>query len=74
MPAPRILVVEDESLVALQLREQLTQQGYFVPEVVRTGELALREVARTRPDLVLMDINIDGGMDGIAVAARIPRG
>jgi signal transduction histidine kinase len=73
MPAPRILVVEDERIVALHLRQQLINLGYEVPVTVASGDLALREVEASPPDLVLMDINLEGAMDGIATAARIPR-
>ena len=72
MTAPRILVVEDEAIVALHLRQQLKKFGYNVPAAAASGEQALREIETARPDLVLMDINIKGKMDGIATASRIP--
>jgi signal transduction histidine kinase len=72
MPAPRILVVEDESVVALDLWDQLTKLGYDVPDPVANGDHALRAIEDQRPDLILMDINIEGHLDGIATAARIP--
>jgi signal transduction histidine kinase len=73
MPAPRILVVEDEAIVALHLRQQLTKLGYEILAPVASGEQALKEVEASRPDLVLMDIHLEGELDGIATAARIPR-
>ncbi len=72
MTAPRILVVEDERIIALHLRQQLTKLGYDVPEAVATGDHALRCIEEMRPDLVLMDINLKGSRDGIATAAAIP--
>jgi len=71
MPA-RIMVVEDEWIVARHLHEQLVELGYEVSEFVASGEQALRQVAATRPDLILMDIHIDGSLDGIETAARLP--
>jgi signal transduction histidine kinase len=72
MPAPRILVVEDERIIAFHLRQQLTKLGYDVPSTVSTGGHALRRIEEMRPDLVLMDINLRGKLDGIATAAAIP--
>ena len=66
--ARRILVVEDESIVAMDLRASLTGLGYQVTDAVGTGEEAIESAARVPPDLVLMDINLRGEMDGIAVA------
>ena len=68
----RILVVEDERIVALSLRQQLIKLGYEVPAMVASGEAALRQIEALHPDLVLMDIRIEGDMDGIETAARIP--
>jgi len=72
MPAPRILVVEDEPIIAIDLWDQLTRLGYDVPDPVANGDHALRAIEEARPDLILMDINIQGHLDGIATAARIP--
>jgi signal transduction histidine kinase len=72
MTAPRILVVEDERIIALHLRQQLTKLGYDVPNAVSTGDHALRRIVEAQPDLVLMDINLKGTMDGIATVAAIP--
>jgi len=68
----RILVVEDERIVALSLRQQLIKLGYEVPAMVASGTDALRQIEALRPDLVLMDIRIEGELDGIETAARIP--
>lgn len=71
MSGESILVVEDETLVAMEIKEDLLAQGYRVPAVVSRGDDALEAVIRHRPDLVLMDIRIKGGMDGIEAARRI---
>ena len=68
---PRILIVEDESIVAFNLQQRLSQLGYDVPAVAVSGQESLALVHSTRPDLVLMDIHIEGDMDGIDVAARL---
>ena len=62
MPNPRVLIVEDEAIISLGIQGDLQQLGYFV-----TGEL----VEANEPDLVLMDINLRGEMDGIQAAQRI---
>src|SRR5882724_11770423 len=69
--AARVMVVEDERIVALHLRQQLIKLGYQVLPAVASGELALRQARELHPDVVLMDIHIEGDMDGIETAARI---
>ena len=71
MTSPRILVVEDESILAVYIRTSLESLGYQVTAVVDTGNLALLEVERQRPDLVLMDIRLKGDQDGIETAEKI---
>lgn len=70
-PAPRLLIVEDEALIALDMETQLTRLGYTVLGVVDTGIAAVRQVAEVRPDLVLMDIRIKGDLDGIETATQL---
>ena len=72
MPNARIMLVEDERIVALHLQQQLTKFDYEVVGNVASGERALQVVEERRPDLILMDIHIEGPLDGIATAARIP--
>lgn len=71
MDQARILVVEDEGVVAIDIEEGLKSQGYQVVGVVPTGEEALTEAEQKRPDLVLMDIRLKGEMDGITAATRV---
>ncbi len=67
----KVLIVEDNSLVAEDCSETLLNLGYTVIDIVAYGEKAV-EVARThRPDLVLMDIKLRGQMDGIRAAEQI---
>jgi signal transduction histidine kinase len=67
----KILVVEDEFLVAKYLEFRLPKLGYNVAGVVSSGEAALEKAAQTQPDLILMDINLKGKMDGVEAAAQI---
>ena len=67
-----ILIVEDEGLIALHLMEILTNAGYRVLEPVASGEEALRHLEeRPPPDLILMDITLDGNLDGIETTRQI---
>ena len=72
MKKPRILVVEDDRIIARSLRLILEQLGYEVTALASTGQAAIREAEETKPDLILMDIVLDGDMDGIE-AARVIR-
>jgi two-component system cell cycle sensor histidine kinase/response regulator CckA len=66
-----ILVVEDESIVAMDLQQRLGGMGYSVPAVASSREEALRKAAEVKPDLVLMDIRLKGYADGIEIAAQL---
>jgi two-component system cell cycle sensor histidine kinase/response regulator CckA len=66
-----ILIVEDEGLIALDLKRRLELAGYTVPAVVDNAVDALASVGRLRPSLVLMDIRLRGDRDGIRTAVRI---
>ncbi len=67
----RILVVEDEAILAEDIRESLQRQAYRVVGTVDNAADALAQVASEQPDLVMMDIHLAGGDDGIQVAARL---
>ncbi len=71
MAKARIMVVEDEGVVAMQVAETLKGLGYDVPLVVMSGEDAVAKLLETEPDLVLMDIHLRGGVSGIEAAHRI---
>jgi len=66
-----ILIVEDEVLVGEEIREELERFGYKVPEIVSRGEAVSEAVSRFKPSLILMDIRIEGEIDGIAAAAEV---
>jgi two-component system sensor kinase FixL len=70
--AEKILVVEDSAAIAMDLSWQLETLGYEVVGTASSGEEALEQIADAKPDAVLMDIRLSGGMDGIETAARIP--
>jgi DNA-binding LytR/AlgR family response regulator len=67
----KILIVEDEILVATDIEESLESLGYTVQNSVDTGLKAIEEVEKSLPDLVLMDINLKGEMTGIEAARKI---
>jgi PAS domain S-box-containing protein len=68
---PAILIVEDEAIVALDLKLSLQELGYEVTGIAATGEQALRAFEERPPQLVLMDVRLQGAMDGIATAEAI---
>lgn len=71
MAKAQVLVVEDESIIAEDIRISLQNLGYSVPSVVSSGEMAIKKVKENNPDLVLMDIILQGEMDGIEAAKQI---
>jgi len=71
LPQKSILIVEDEALVAKDVQNRLTSQGYGIAGWVISGEEAIAEAEKSSPDLVLMDIHLKGSIDGIEAAERI---
>jgi len=71
MNKAKILVVEDEAIIAKDLQARLQQMGYDVPFIAATGEDAIDKALKISPDLVLMDIMLPGSMDGIEAARQI---
>ena len=69
----RILVVEDVSNVATVLKARLESYGYEICDVANTGQKAIDGTLRLKPDLVLMDIMLEGEMNGIEAAAKIQK-
>ncbi len=67
----RVLIVEDEAIVALDIQSRLRNMGYEVVRQVSSGEDAVAAARDIRPDLILMDIMLDGAMDGIQAAEAI---
>ena len=66
-----IVIVEDNSIVMLELKDRLEEMGYQVVDTSPSGLDALNKIERHRPDLIMMDIRLKGEMDGIDTAARI---
>jgi PAS domain S-box-containing protein len=71
MQPKKILIVEDEGVVALSLQAVLKKMGYMVTGMAYTGVEAIRLAAETTPDVILMDIHIKGDMDGIEATEKI---
>lgn len=67
----KVLIVEDEGLVALDIRTRLQKLGYTVTGVCASAEEAFRAIAEDGPELILMDIRIKGDIDGIEVARLV---
>lgn|GEM_PF-2043759 len=70
---PRIFIVEDEAMVAMELKDILREMGFDVCGHAAKGEPGVEGVLRASPDLVLLDINLGRGLDGFGVAERLQR-
>ena len=71
MTQANIVIVEDEAIVAMDIKRCLKQLGYQVAGVAANSEDAVQQIVDNRPDLVLMDIRLKGDIDGIETAWRI---
>ncbi|MCL1466826.1 hybrid sensor histidine kinase/response regulator [Argonema galeatum] len=71
MTNKKILIVEDEIIVAEDVAVRLKKLGYIVTDIVTTGEEAIERAEHTKPDLVLMDIVLEGDIDGVIAAEEI---
>jgi CheY-like chemotaxis protein len=71
MTTARILIVEDERIIAADLRRHVTRLGYEVVALAGSGASAIEQAQTLHPDLVLMDIGLPGDMDGLEAAGRI---
>lgn len=67
----KILIVEDEAVIATDIQVALGRMGYSVSGMASSGEGAVEKAVADKPDLVLMDVRLKGGIDGIDAAARI---
>lgn len=70
----KILVAEDEAISALSMQRALTISGYDVCDLVSTGEEAMERVKQEKPDLVIMDVFLNGSVNGIEAAMEIRSG
>lgn len=68
-----IVIVEDENIIALDIKKRLKSYGYNISAVVPSGEEAIRVAQELKPDLIIMDIVLKGKMDGIEAAEWINR-
>jgi two-component system, cell cycle sensor histidine kinase and response regulator CckA len=71
VPDQRIMIVEDEHIVALDIRKQVENHGYVVAGIHASGEAALADIVTAKPDLILMDIRLQGELDGLQTAKII---
>jgi len=71
MKGSRILIVEDERITALDIKYRLEDSGYVVTGIASSGKAAIESAEETKPDVVLMDIMIEGDMDGTQAALHI---
>ncbi len=71
MAKEKILIVEDELLIAMDLKSSLEHMGYFVPAMADTGKEAIKKAEECLPDLIMMDIMLREEMDGIEAARQI---
>ena len=68
---PRIMIVDDDATIQMELAEYLTHMDYTVVGTAETGEGAIEMARETDPDLILMDVNLAGEMNGISAAQKI---
>lgn len=73
MSNERVYIVEDERVVAIDLRKRLERLGYNVCGTSADGETALSDISRLRPDIILMDVLLQGELDGIDTALKIKK-
>jgi DNA-binding LytR/AlgR family response regulator len=69
----KILIVEDEGLIALDIEERLKSEGYDVIGIADSGKNALKIVNRNIPDVIIMDINLNGDLNGIETVTLISK-
>lgn len=71
MAEAKILIAEDEPIIALELQETLENAGYKVPEIVKNADGVMPAVLKHNPDLIVMDIYLKSFIDGIDAAQRV---
>ncbi len=71
MKKNRLLIVEDESIIAMELEFRLMDVGYDIVDIIPSGERAIEAAQTLQPELILMDIHLEGEMDGIVAAEEI---
>jgi DNA-binding response OmpR family regulator len=71
MNTAKVLIVEDEQIIQLDLQDRMEQFGYEVSGLAASGADAIKQAHDSSPDLILMDIRLEGEMDGIEAAVQI---
>ncbi len=71
MAPKKVLIVEDENIIGMEIKDRLEGLGYDVPGMTVSGENAIEMVDQLRPDIILMDISLKGEIDGVEAARRI---
>ena len=66
-----IMIVEDDMIIASCIKKTLTRNGYYINSIVSNGEDAVLQIKKNKPDLILMDIILDGKIDGIQTVYKI---
>lgn len=67
----RIVIVEDEFLIALEIKKILEKNGYTIVKIIDNGETLLDTIHLLKPDVILMDIQLSGKIDGIFAAEKL---
>ena len=67
------MIVEDEGVIARDIKKILEKAGYSVPAIVSSGDKVVEMVSKVRPDLILMDIMIEGSIDGVDAARQVQK-
>ena len=73
MSDAKVLIVDDEIIIARELEARLQSMGYSVVGIASSGAEAIQRAGETQPDLILMDIVLKGDMNGVEAAAEIRR-
>ena len=73
MDMARIVVAEDEMIIALDMKRRLERIGHRVVSTVRSGSAAIEQARQLEPDLLIMDISLDGEIDGLSAVETIWR-
>ena len=66
-----IMIVEDDMIIASCIKKTLTRNGYYINSIVSNGEDAVLQIKKNKPDLIIMDIILDGKIDGIQTVYKI---
>ncbi len=71
MNTASILIVEDEPILALELKEDLEARGYTIAGIISDGDMVMQAVLQQKPDIIIMDIKLFGFRDGIEAVDRV---